>query len=312
MWPFRRARCAAAVAHASILIAALSACGGGGSGPVRPAAFPIVFAAGDIVGCEVGRDEATAAIVAKEPSATVVTLGDNAYEDGTIHDFFDCFASSWGHFKHRLRPATGDHEYRTEGAAGYFRYFHGLLERFGPSAGDLGRGWYSFDVQDWHFVVLNSNCRDVGGCEAGSPQERWLRGDLADRRSFCTLAVLHYPRFSSGLEPSSTSVQPLWQALYDDDADVVLSGHNHAYERFAPQTPTGKLDRQRGIREFVVGTGGRSHYRFPRGRLQPTSEVRNETTFGVLKLVLAPDRYSWRFLPIAGERFSDSGRSDCH
>jgi hypothetical protein len=305
-------RYAYAGAASVLVLVALTGCGGGSGAEGGTPAFPTLLAVGDIVGCEVGRDEATAELAAANPGATVVTLGDNAYEDGTIHDFFDCFDSSWGRFKPRLRPAVGDHEYRTDMAAGYFRYFHRLLERFGPAAVDPKRGWYSFDLVDWHVVVLNANCNEVGGCDAESSQARWLRADLDAHRSICTLAIWHQPRFSSGLEPSSPSMQPLWQVLYAEDADVVLNGHNHAYERFAPQTPNGQRDLRRGIREFVVGTGGRSHYPFSGGELQPNSEVRDDTTFGVLKLSLAPNRYSWRFVPIAGERFSDSGSSDCH
>jgi hypothetical protein len=295
-----------------VTLVCCAGCGGAAQTNALRAATPYVLAAGDIVGCEVGEDEATAEILARNPQGVILTLGDNAYEDGTIHEFSDCFDSSWGRFKGRIHPALGDHDYRTERAAGYFRYFGRLLERFGPAAVDPERGWYSFNVLDWHVVVLNSNCARVSGCFEGSPQQRWLERDLNDNRSVCTLAVWHYPLFSSGLEGPSESVRPLWDTLYASGADVVLNGHNHAYERFDPLDPTGKPDPRHGIREFVVGTGGRSHYPFASGEVQPNSVVRNDTTFGVLKLVLYPNRYSWTFLPITGEGFTDAGRANCH
>jgi hypothetical protein len=162
----------------------------------------------------------------------------------------------------------------------------------------------------WHVVVINSNCGNVGGCGAGSPQEQWLRADLAAHPAVCTLAYWHHPRFSSGVHGNDPSTQALWQALTDYGADVVLVGHDHDYERFAPQTAGGDRNYVRGIREFVVGTGGRSHDPFISP--QPNSERRNATTYGVLELVLHASSYDWRFVPVFGRRFTDSGSSPCH
>jgi hypothetical protein len=199
---------------------------------------------------------------------------------------------------------VGNHEYGTPGATAYFDYF-------GPAAGERGKGYYSYDLGTWHLVVLNSNCRPVGGCGPGSPQERWLRADLAKHHARCTLAYWHHPRFSSGWHGSDPSYQAFWQALSEHDADVVLVGHDHDYERFAPQTASGAVDSRRGIREFVVGTGGGSYREFP-SRAAANSEIRNDKTFGVLRLVLGPSEYSWRFIPEAGKTFTDSGTASCH
>ena len=262
---------------------------------------PVLLAAGDIASCESGGDEATAALLARL-SGTVATLGDNVYPTGTPEEFAACYAPSWGSAKARTRPAPGNHDYATAGAHGYFGYF-------GRVAGDAAKGYYSYDLGTWHVVVLNSNCAAVGGCEPGSPQERWLRADLASHPSRCTLAYSHHPRFSSGPHGGDSAVEPFWRALYEHRADVVLGGHDHDYERFAPQTPSGALDYDRGIRQFVVGTGGRSHY--PIVAPTPNSEARNDTAFGVLRLVLGPTVYRWKFVPEAGRTFSDSGAARC-
>jgi hypothetical protein len=205
---------------------------------------------------------------------------------------------------------VGNHEYLTPGAAGYFDYFNGAGNAHGP-AGERARGYYSFDVGSWHLIALNSVCDEVGGCHAGSPQERWLRADLAAHPARCTLAYWHHPRFSSGLQSSSTRFIPFWQALYEAGVDVVLNGHDHSYERFAPQDPEGQLDPDHGIRQFVVGTGGGSHYGFP-GVILPNSEAQNADTFGLLMLTLHPTRYDWEFVPMAGKTFQDSGTAACH
>ena len=267
------------------------------------AAPPVILAAGDIADCGSNGDEATAQLIASRPG-TVLALGDNAYGDGTAEQFSGCYAPSWGRFKTRTRPTPGNHDYHTDGAAGYFGYF-------GNAAGPQGRGYYSFDLAGWHIVSLNSNCSDIGGCGTGSSQERWLRADLASHRARCTLAYWHHPRFSSGTKHGSEEeMAPIWQALYDNRADVVLSGHEHNYERFAPQTAAGKLDLARGIREFVVGTGGKSHY--PLGAPIANSQARNGDTYGVLELRLRGNGYSWKFIPVAGGRFTDSGSASCH
>jgi len=282
----------AAVAALAFAIAAR------GEGPVAT-----LIAAGDIAVCGTSGDEATAELVKGIPG-TVATLGDNAYESGTNAEYDRCYAPTWGRFKARTRPVPGNHEYRTEGAAGYFDYF-------GARAGKPATGWYTYRLGAWRVIALNSNCGSVGGCGRGSLQERWLRSVLkANRATKCTLAYWHHPRFSSGAHGSSTALEPLWRALYEAGADVVLTGHDHNYERFAPQTPAGRLDRKRGIRAFVVGTGGRSLRSL--GKRLPTTVVRNDTAHGVLVLTLQPGSYSWRFVPVAGSTFSDRGSGACH
>jgi hypothetical protein len=232
----------------------------------------------------------------------VLTLGDNQYEDNAYTKYLQSFDPSWGRVKNMIRPGIGNHEYLTPAAAGYFQYF-------GAPAGDPSKGYYSFDKGSWHIIALNSNCSQVGGCGAGSPQEVWLRSDLAANAAPCTLAYWHHPRFSSGNQGNNTSLQAFWQALYNAHADVVLNGHDHDYERFALQSPTGAAD-PAGLREFVVGTGGKSHYGFV--SIQPNSQVRNADTFGVLKMTLHSSSYDWRFVPEAGRTFTDSGSTACH
>ena len=230
------------------------------------------------------------------------TAGDNAYDDGTASQFADCYGPSWGRHKARTRPAAGNHDYHTDGATGYYNYF-------GAAAGVAGKGYYSYNLGAWHVVVLNSNCSEVGGCGAGSVQEKWLRADLAANPTSCTAAIWHHPLFSSGQHGNNSSVKPLFKALYDYDADVVLNGHDHTYERFAPQDANGVATAQ-GIREFVVGMGGRSHYDW--GSVKPNSEVRNRNTYGVIKLTLHATSYDWKFIPEAGKTFTDSGSQACH
>ena len=267
--------------------------------PVPPPPAVLV-GAGDIASCSGSGDEATAKLVEQIPG-TVFTVGDNAYEKGTASEFSQCYGPTWGRFKSRTRPAAGNHEYQTTGAKPYYDYF-------GAAAGDRTQGWYSYEAGAWHVVVLNSNCGPVGGCGAGSPQERWLRADLAAARADCIAAIWHEPRFSSAYG-NSTSTKPFWDALYQYGADIVVNGHHHDYERFAPQDPDGRAD-PRGIREFIVGTGGKSLT----SSFQTTtrnSEIRNNTTYGVMKLTLRADGYDWEFVPVAGKTFRDSGSSGC-
>jgi len=259
----------------------------------------VLLAAGDIASCSSSGDAATATLL-DGLAGTVVTLGDNAYPDGTAADFANCYAPTWGRHKARTRPSPGNHDYHTSGATGYYNYF-------GTSAGPSGRGYYSYDLGDWHIVSLNSNV----SMSAGSAQEQWLRADLAANTRRCTLAYWHHPRFSSGTAHGNFSgAQPIWQALYDFDADVALAGHEHNYERFAPQTPTGTADPTGGIREFVVGTGGVGHY--SGHSAIPNSEVFDGSTFGVLKLTLSATSYTWQFIPVAGQSFTDRGSGTCH
>lgn len=264
----------------------------------------VLLAAGDIATCNGDADERTARILDREPG-TVAALGDVVYEQGTPAEFANCYDPTWGRHKARTRPAVGNHEYLTPDAAGYFGYF-------GAAAGRPGEGWYSYDMPagGWHVVVLNSNCGKVGGCHVGSPQERWLRADLAAHPARCTLAYWHHPVFSSG-ERERPEVLPLYQALYEARVEILLTGHAHQYERFAPQSPSRADDPTRGIRQFVVGTGGRS-LQSDFGTVVPNSEVRNGTTHGVLKLTLLPGLYEWRFLPAGNQTFTDSGTDTCH
>ena len=269
------------------------------SAPVPGNDAAVLIAAGDIASCSSAGDEATATLL-DGLEGTVVTLGDNAYPDGTSGQFSNCYDPTWGRHKARTRPTPGNHDYHTSDAAAYYTYF-------GDSAGPSGRGYYSYDLGAWHIISLNSNVN----MSAGSSQEQWLRADLAASTSQCTLAYWHHPRFSSGTHHGNfRPAQPIWQALFDHGADVVLSGHEHNYERFAPQTPTGEAAPVKGIREFVVGTGGVSHYRGHDAI--PNSQVFNGATFGVLKLTLDTASYSWQFVPVAGQSFADSGSGACH
>ena len=270
---------------------------------VSPGGAPVLLAAGDIAACRSEGDEATASLIDAAPEATVAALGDIVYDRGTAEEFARCYGPSWGRHTARTRPAPGNHDYATRAASGYFEWF-------GDAAGDPATGWYSYDIGSWHVVVLNSNCSEVD-CSAGGAQERWLRGDLAASEAQCTLAYWHHPRFSSGRNHGSTpAMGPLWTALYELGADVALAGHEHLYERFAPLDAGGAVDAERGIRSFVVGTGGRSHYGF--GPPLAGSEVRHSGTYGVLALTLRPDAYDWRFVPQNGHTFSDAGSGRCH
>jgi len=263
----------------------------------------ILVGAGDIADCkDLSGAEATAKLL-ENVGGTVMAVGDLAYPDGSKENF-TCYDKTWGRAKSRTRPAPGNHEFHAGGAAPYFNYL-------GAVAGDPKTGYYSYELGTWHIIVLNSECRDVGGCEAGSPQERWLRADLAAHPAACTLSYWHRPLFSSGsAHGNDRTVKPLFQALYEANADVVVGGHDHDYERFAPQTPAGVADPERGIREFVVGTGGKNHRPF--GAPKPNSELRDATAFGVLKLTLRPGAYDWQFIPETGKSFTDSGSGKCH
>ncbi|HSC92011.1 MAG TPA: metallophosphoesterase [Gaiellaceae bacterium] len=251
-----------------------------------------LVAAGDVASCRSRGDEATASVVARLPG-TVAVLGDSVYERGTPTEFARCYAPSWGRFRGRTRPAVGNHEYGTPGAAGYFRYF-------GRAAGDPRRGYYAYRLGAWQVVVLNTNCAQAGGCGARSPQEQWLRGVLSASTARCTVAYGHHPRFSSGIHGPDASIDPLWRALKEYRVELYLAGHDHHYERFRP------VD---GLRQFVVGTGGRSVYPFVR-RVEG-SERRWWGGFGVLALRLLPDSYDWRFVAAGGSRFADSGSAAC-
>lgn len=267
-----------------------------------PGTDPVLVGAGDIAGCG-GTGAGETARLLDGLAGTVVTLGDNAYERGSAADYAGCYDPTWGRHRARTRPAIGNHEYNTRDAAAYFAYF-------GAAAGPSDRGYYSYDLGAWHVVVLNSNCDRVGGCAVGSTQETWLRADITAHPAACTLAYWHHPRFSSGPHGSDPATVPLWRALYDAGADVVLNGHDHDYERFAPQDPDGAPDPARGIREFVVGTGGKSHYAIEAPLAN--SEVRDDDTYGLLAVTLHPSGYDWAFIPVAGTSFTDAGSAPCH
>jgi acid phosphatase type 7 len=256
--------------------------------------------AGDIARCDSNDDEATARLVSGI-SGTVFTLGDNVQGVGAASEFRNCYDPSWGKFKPRTLPAVGNHEYQTSGARPYYKYF-------GAKAGVEGRGYYAYKRGDWLVVVLNSNCGDVG-CGPQSAQVRWLEKVLAKNESRCTAAMFHHPLFSTNAP--TPEVRTFWNVLYNDRADIILNGHAHSYERFLPQRPNGESDANRGIRQFVVGTGGATPVN-PFGPRPENSVVRNDKTHGVMRLTLRDGSYSWKFVPVAGKTFTDSGKADCH
>jgi hypothetical protein len=263
---------------------------------------PVLVGAGDIASCGNNNDEATAQLL-DGIAGTVFTTGDNAYDSGTAAEFANCYDPTWGRHKARTRPSAGNHDYNTPGAAGYFGYF-------GEAAGDPAKGYYDYALGAWHVIVLDSNCADVGGCGLSSPQGQWLQSVLAASTAACTVAYWHEPRFSSGdVHGSDSTYQPFWQALYDAGADLVLAGHDHVYERFAPQTPTGLADASFGIRQFTIGTGGRSLYGFTAPA--PNSEFRYNANFGVLRLDLHASGYEWQMIRV-GNMVVDSGSGSCH
>ena len=253
------------------------------------------------------RQVQTSGLALRMDLSAILALGDLQYEDAKLWKFQRSFDPSWGRLRPLIRPVPGNHEYRDPGAAGYLDYFDGTGQKTGP-AGERGRGYYSFDIAGWHLIALNSECSHVGGCSAGSPQERWLRDDLARHPAACTLAFWHQPRFTSGQHPAESDVRPLWEALYNAHAELILNGHEHFYERFAPQTPQGSPD-PGGIREFIVGTGGKSQF----GHLgaAPNSEVRDNRRPGVLKLTLRDGGYAWQFVTAPEGRVDDSGKAGC-
>jgi hypothetical protein len=265
----------------------------------------VLVGAGDIASCDdLAGAYATAKLIEKIPG-TVFAAGDLAYPNGSEEDFAKCYDPTWGRFKERTRPAPGNHEYHSDGASGYNKYF-------GSAAGDPKKGYYSYDLGAWHILALNSECAEVGGCTPSSPQGQWLKDDLAQHPAGCTLAYFHKPLFSSGgSHGNDPEMKPLWDALYRAGADIVINGHDHDYERFAPQDPEGKADSAHGVREFVVGSGGKNSHR-PVGSAKPNSEVRNGDTFGVLKLTLRATSYDWEFVPEEGKTFKDAGSGTCH
>ena len=256
----------------------------------------VLIGAGDIAACGSKGTDATAKLL-DSLQGTIFTAGDNAYPSGTASDFLNCYEPTWGRHKARTRPSPGNHDYDSAGALPYFDYF-------GESAGPPGRGYYSYREGNWQILSLNSNIP----MEANSPQLQWLRKELTDGGARCSLAYWHHPRFSSGPHGDDRATRPLWEALYAAGAEIVIVGHDHLYERFAPQDPDGKLDAVRGIREFVVGTGGGEA--MSSGPVHANSDARL-STFGVLQLMLATDSYSWAFLDSTGAA-ADTGAGLCH
>jgi acid phosphatase type 7 len=271
--------------------------------PATPSADdPVLVGAGDIGDCKTDNDEATAALLDDIPG-TVMALGDNAYPNGTAAQYEDCYDPTWGRHKQRTRPVPGNHDYDTKGASAYFDYF-------GKAAVNAdGDPWYSYDLGAWHIIALDSECEESNACVPNSRQGRWLRADLAASQSMCTLAMWHVPRFSSGFHGNDNDLDDFWKILYDAGADVIVNGHDHDYERFAPQDPDAVEDRVKGIREFVVGTGGTTLRPFE--KLAANSELRVALIYGVLKFTLHPTSYEWQFIPTSGD-FSDSGGAPCH
>ncbi len=264
---------------------------------VEPGAT-VLLAVGDIGSCDTSGHEAVADLAARLPG-TIALLGDIVYPDGSPVDFADCFDPAWGSLRARIRPAPGNHEYQTTDASGYFSYF-------GAAAGTPGEGWYSYNLGAWHVIALNSNCDFVGGCDAGSPQFAWLEADLAAsgaaRPAACTLAYWHHPRYASGRHGDDDRTDALWNALAAAGTDLVLTAHDHDYERLAP------VD---GIRSFVVGTGGRSLYELTRS-IGPHTELRVNDSYGLLMLTLGEDAYEWRFVSAPGSSLVDLGSGQCH
>lgn len=277
---------------------------------------PIIMAAGDIA-CDPqssnfndGKGKngncqmmATSDVVIKAKPNAVLALGDNQYEKGEFANFQASYDPTWGRFKSITRPVPGNHEYYGSNAEGYYQYF-------GKAAGDRDKGYYSFNLGNWHLIALNSNCKAIGGCEVGSPQEKWLKADLKKNPKTCTLAYWHHPRFSSGTHGNNKIVEDLWNDLYNAGAELVLSGHDHSYERFAPQGLNEKADPQKGVRQIVIGNGGKNLYPFK--TIRANSEVRDNESYGVLKVALHAKSYDWELIPITGDTFTDKGSALCH
>ena len=271
-----------------------------GSAEPMPTAEDIatLVAAGDIADCGRDADSMTGALVA-ELDGTVATLGDNVYPAGSDDRYATCYDEAWGAAIDRTRPSIGNHDLAEDGGAAYHRYF-------GEAAGEAGEGWYSYELGVWHVVVLNSNCQFVG-CAPRSAQHDWLLADLAASDAECTLAYWHHPRFSSGPHGDDPAVASFWEALDEADADLVLAGHEHQYERFQPQAADGVTDPD-GLRQITVGTGGAALR--PAVRVAPNSELIIDDAFGVIVLTLRPGGYEWRLLAIDGAE-RDSGSASC-
>lgn len=302
-------------------VLAAYACGGSGASPspspvptpVSTPNFPVIMAAGDI-SCDSAtpqlpcKSKETSDLILSEralrSAVVALPLGDLQYESGTLAEFNKNYQATWGRLNDFVHPAVGNHEYETRGAAGYFDYFGNR----GITVGARTEGWYSFNIGEWHFISLNSNCSQIGGCGPGSAQFRFLQNDLLQSKQTCTVAYMHHPFLSSGQNGSSPELLPLMRLLYESRVDIVLAGHDHTYERFNLITPEQVPDATRGLRMFVVGTGGRDLYQFT--RVLPNSAVRGNEMFGALRIVMKDGSYDWAFVTIAGIT-TDSGSSAC-
>lgn len=280
-----------------LLIILVSTLVGGSSGQAYAAGKSYVLVgAGDISKCGSSNndnDERTAKLLDKIPG-TVFTTGDNVYDKGTSQEFRTCYKPTWGRHKHRTKPVPGNHEYDTPGASGYYKYFNNIPK------------YYAYNRGNWRIYALNSEI-DVS---AASAQAKWLQNDLAAKKRKCVMAYWHQPRWSSGRDHGSDpKMQALWEILYNAQAELVVTGHEHNYERFAPMDKNGEKV-EAGLQQIVVGTGGASLDGFD--DILSASQVRNSDTHGVLKLTLGPGKYTWRFVPVAGKTFTDKGSIACH
>ena len=264
--------------------------------PPRPITDAVLVGAGDVDGCGRREPEYTARLLDRVPG-TVFVAGDATYPSGTLANYQNCYGPSWGRHLWRTFAVPGNHDYYLDRGAAFFQYF-------GPAAGPAGLGYISHTLGTWHAILLNSEV----AIQAGSPQYEWLRQDLIASSAVCTIAVVHHPLFSSGENGNSPFMRDAWNLMYQHGVDLILSGHDHTYERFAPQDANGRAS-ARGIRQFVVGTGGYALYK--RGQTQANSEIFNGTTYGVLRLTLRSGKYDWEFIPIDGQAFRDSGSGPC-
>ena len=267
-----------------------------------PAPDASLVGAGDIAGCDWETDEATAALL-DDVDGTIFTAGDNVYPEGSEATYAECFDPSWGRHLDRIRPAIGNHDTQSGSSTAYFDYFGAA------AVNEDGDPWYAYDLGAWRIIVLDSDRCEDGDCDADSPQGRWLADELATTTARCTLAIWHHPRWSSGFHGNIEDVQPFWEQLYAAGTDVVVNGHDHDYERFAPLDPNGDEDRERGLREFVVGTGGVALRKFE--DTQPHSELRLAVTHGVIAFTLKDGGYEWSWIPIDGD-VRDRGSATCH
>jgi hypothetical protein len=301
----------ARTAGPSASTAPASASGPPGSSSAPPAITPspsgagdaVLVGAGDIAGCDWETDEATATLL-DDLDGTIFTTGDNVYPFGTAASYRECFEPAWGRHLERIRPAAGNHDWETGTLEAYLDYFGAA------AVNDAGDPWYAYDLGTWRVIVLDSDCAAVDGCGPDSAQGRWLADELASTSTRCTMAIWHHPRYSSGFHGDDVAVQPFWEALHAAGADVIVNGHDHDYERFAPMAPDGSEDRTRGLRQFIVGTGGVPLREFEAPK--PNSELRLAVTHGVIAFTLKDGGYEWSWIPVEGGDVTDRGSATCH